>query len=37
MIRIGNKDANQKKPEQILTFILMKEIAQLNLSKIMVQ
>ena len=35
--RRGNKNANQKTFYQILTFILMREIKQSNLLKIMVQ
>ena len=36
-IRKGNKNAKQKKPLQILTFILMQEIMRTNFLKIMVQ
>ena len=37
IIRKGNKNANRKKTYQILTIILMQEIMQSNLLKIMVQ
>ena len=37
IIRKGNKNPRQKKPYQILKIILMQEIVQSNLLKIMVQ